>query len=138
MSDSNVSVLKQHRQSLEKLKQVDSQKSGARDYKAYGIDPPRNRTPLICVEYPDGTKGLFAKHYLVEVICTSSQYLSLVFTTGIVTLEGENLDTILLEKIQEEEVRSLHTFDSKKHDKPADDEPIIRKITRRSVKEKVG
>ena len=81
-------------------------------------------------------KGLMAKHYLVEVICSSSQNLSIVFTTAVLKLMGENLDTILLEKLQEEEVRSLHIFDPSKHDRPADDEPVITKIIRTKIQAK--
>lgn len=125
MSDSKVSILDQYRHKPEKIQGAD-----LRDYKAYGTDPPRNRTPMIAIEYSDGTKGLMAKHYLVEVICSSSQYLSLVFTTGIITLVGENLDSTLFEKLQEEEIRSLHAFNAEKHNRPPDDEPIITKIKR--------
>ena len=125
MSDSKISILDQYRQQSNKVPLAD-----LRDYKAYGADPPRNRTPMIAIEYSDGTKGLMAKHYLVEVICTSSQYLSLVFTTGIIALVGENLDGAMLEKLQEEEIRSLHAFNSQKHNRPADDEPIITSLKR--------
>lgn len=129
MSDSNVSILDQYRAKPEKEDSGDSS-----EYKAYGIDAPRNRTPMIRIEYPEGTRGLMAKHYLVEVICTSSQYLSLIFTTGIVTLEGENLDSVLLEKLQEEEIRSLHCFNPKRHKPPPVSEPIITKIRRTGIK----
>ena len=83
MSDSNVSILDKYRQTKpEKQSQTDS-----KEYKAYGIDPPRNRTPMIRIDYADGTRELMSKHYRGEWSCTSSQYLSLVVATGSIPLQ---------------------------------------------------
>ena len=83
------------------------------------------------------------KSFLTEVLLTSHQHVSLIYANCIITLEGQHLDQ-LLDLFQDEKILSLHCFNPKLHDKPADGEILITKIERRSSgevlvkKEKAG
>jgi hypothetical protein len=101
-----------------------------RAYKAYGVDAPQRRPTLIAIHYGNGSIGLMQKSFMTEVLLTSHQHVSLIFTSCIITLEGEHLDQ-LLELLQDEKILSLHCFNLKVHDKPAEGEILITKIERR-------
>ena len=51
----------------------------------------------------------------------------LIFTTVVFLMEGENLDP-LVELLNDEEVKSLHRFNPKLHEAPAEGETILTSI----------
>ncbi len=130
MSDSAssiVSFLGQQR----KAEQSQPDASG-RVYRAYGIDAPQKRPALMSIYYGDGRIGLMQKSFLTEILLTSHQHLSLIFTGCIITLEGQHLER-LIDLLQDEKVLSLHCFNPKQHDRPPEGEIIILKIDRRAA-----
>ena len=70
--------------------------------------------------------------YLIEVVSTSHQWLTLVFSSTIVTLKGRHLDQ-LIEAIQDEQVRALVCFRPGIHPEPARGEPCILEIEEKSL-----
>lgn len=144
MSDSQsnkVSILEQYKKA--KTPETPPAPESGRTYKAYGVDAPQRRPTLVAFHYGDGRIGLMQKSFLTEVLLTSHQHVSLIYTNCIITLEGQNLDQ-LLDLFQDEKILSLHCFNPKLYDKPADGEILITKIERRSSgevlmkKEKAG
>jgi len=105
-----------------------------RAYKAYGVDAPQKRPTLIAIHYGNGPISLMQKSYMTEVLLTSHQHISLIFTSCVITLEGQHLEQ-LLELLQDEKILSLHCFNPKLHDKPQEGEILITKIERRNLGE---
>jgi len=99
------------------------------DYTAFDLDAPRSRVSRLRVNFSDGSSSLFNYAYLVEVLTTSHQFVSLIFTSTVVTLQGRNLSG-LLDVIQEERVLCLNPFDEKRFARPEQDAPIIESIVR--------
>ena len=134
MSDSQsskVSILEQYKKAKTPETLPAPEPESGRAYKAYGVDAPQRRSTLVAFHYGDGRIGLMQKSFLTEVLLTSHQHVSLIYTNCIITLEGQNLDQ-LLELFQDEKILSLHCFNPKIHDKPAEGEILITKIERRS------
>ena len=145
MSDNQssvVSILDQYKLKAKTAEPLPTPES-SRDYKAYGVDAPQRRPTLVALHYGDGRIGLMQKSFLTEVLLTSHQHVSLIYANCIITLEGQHLDQ-LLDLFKDEKILSLHCFNPKLHDKPADGEILITKIERRSSgevlvkKEKAG
>ncbi len=103
-------------------------------YQAYDAEAPRTKVTRLLLHYPDGTLGLMAYAYLIEAISTSHEFLSLVFTNCIITLEGRNL-TKLLNLLQEERILEMYCFDPRQHEVPDADEALIIDMERRSLQE---
>lgn len=127
-----VSILDQYRSKAKIAAEAVPSLTGGREYKAYGIQPPRTRSTDLRINYGDGRIGLMSKSYRTEALLTSHQHLSLIFNDCIITLEGRHLDQ-LIELIQDDELRSLHCFNPKIHDAPTDDEILITRIDRRTT-----
>jgi len=100
-------------------------------YKAYGVSSAKKRggeTRLrIC--YENGTISMPAYTYLVDVVCTSHQYISLIFSRFIVELQGRNL-TVLLDLLQDEQLRYVQCYRADFFAEPSEDETVITSITR--------
>lgn len=133
MSDSATSIVSFFEQQ-KKAKVHEQGGVSGRTYRAYGIDAPQKRPALMSIYYGDGRIGLMQKSFLTEVLLTSHQHLSLIFTGCIITLEGQHLEQ-LIELLQDEKVLSLHCFNPKLHDSPPEGEIIILKIDRRAANE---
>lgn len=114
---------------------VPTQPATGRDYEAAVNDPTNRRMPArLRLTYGDGTIALMSYAYLVEVLCTSHQALSLIYTNVAITLEGRNL-TQLIEPLQEEKLRALTCFNARRHDEPPADKPVITAITRQRLQD---
>lgn len=101
------------------------------DYTAFHLDAPRNRATRLRVNFPGGASSLFSYAYLVEVLTTSHQYVSLIFTNCIITLQGRNLSG-LLDVLQEERVLTLEWFNAERFEPPEEGAPIILGVERES------
>ena len=108
--------------------------SGKQPYHACGVDAPRRRLTRLMIYYHDGVVALMSYAYLIEVISTSHQYLSLIFTNCIITIEGRNL-TKVMDDLQDERVVYLQCFHGERFEKPEEGEPLITSIERRGVHE---
>lgn len=102
------------------------------DYAAFGLDVPRARVSRLRVNFSDGSASLFNYAYLTEVLTTSPQFVSLIFTSVIITVQGRNLSG-LLDDLQEERVLSLTPFDAKRFNPPDAEKPYITRIERDSI-----
>lgn len=101
-------------------------------YRAVIIDRTGPQTRLR-LHYANGMKvRMLSYAYLMEVVVTSHQWLSLVFTTSVITLKGRNLDG-LLEQLQDEKVRALVCFHPGRYPQPASNEPCILAIEDHSL-----
>lgn len=103
-------------------------------YKAAFLYKARSR-PRLRLHYADGLKmKVLSYAHLIEVVATSHQWLTLVFSSTIVTLKGRNLHT-LVEPLQDERVRALVCYRPGMHPAPASNEPCILEIQERSIHE---
>ena len=75
--------------------------------------------------------------YLIEIVSTSHQWLTLVFYSTIITLKGRHLDK-LIESIQDEQVRALVCYRPGIHPEPAKGEPCILEIEETSLNQLVS
>lgn len=106
-------------------------------YKAAFIFKSKNRQRLR-VHYANGLRvKVLSYAYLIEVVSTSHQWLTLIFSSTIVTLKGRHLDQ-LIESIQDEQVRALVCFRPGIHPEPARGEPCILEIEERSLNQLVS
>lgn len=134
MADSEtkvVSILEQYKAKAKTPEASQTDTTPSRAYKAYGVDAPQRRPTLVAIHYGDGRIGLMQKSFLTEVLLTSHQHVSLIYTNSVITLEGQNLH-LLLDLFQDEKILSLHCFNAKLHDKPTEEEILITRIERRN------
>lgn len=99
-----------------------------RTYRAHTMESRRS-VPRMRLHYQDGTVAVLAYAYLVEAFCSSHQFLSLIFTHCVLTLEGRHLDQ-LIGPLQDEKIRALHSFHAGHYDDPAENVPVITRIVR--------
>ncbi len=103
-------------------------------YKAAFVFKSKQRQRLR-LHYGDGVKiKVLSYAYLIEIVSTSHQWLTLVFSSTIVTLKGRNLHT-LIELIQDERVRALVCFRPGIHPEPASNEPCILDVQEHGIHE---
>lgn len=133
-SDNVVAILDQYRAKPKPSESTAPHSPSKRAYRAYGVDAPQRRPTLVAIHYGDGQIGLMQKSFMTEALLTSHQHLSLIYTNCVITLEGQNLH-LLLELLQDEKILSLHCFNPKLYDKPAEGEILITRIERRSSSE---
>ena len=130
MSDDNPTIVGKYTRRLEVVAGIEH-KADPKAYHAYGIDIKNNKTPRIRIEYNNADRMIDSptKSYLTEVRYSSGRYLALIFTGSAFLLEGEHLDE-LSQHLDADQIKSLHVFNPKLHDKPAEGEPIITRIRR--------
>lgn len=134
MSDNQsnvVKIIEQYKPKPQATEPAGPQPAPSRAYKAYGVDAPQRRPTLIAIHYGNGQISLVQKSFMSEALFTSHQHISLIYANCIITLEGQHLDQ-LVDLLQDEKILSLHCFNPKLHDKPAEGEILITKIERRS------
>lgn len=100
-------------------------------YKAYGTSAAakRNGEKRLRICFADGTVSMPSYTYLVDVVYTSHQFISLIFSRFVIELQGRNL-TALLDQIQDEKLRYIQCFRADVFAEPLDDAPVIISITR--------
>lgn len=108
--------------------------AGKKPYKAAEVDKSRTGQTRIRLNYKNGERHVMAYHYLAEVIETSHQIVSLIFTSCIITLKGRHLDE-LTEEFQDEKVRALTCFHAGQHQEPEEGEACILDMVRQNFKE---
>jgi hypothetical protein len=142
MSDNKTSIFDQYTASkamtaADVAAEESAGESGADDratYHAFGVSKIHERQTRLRIHYQDGTVAVMSYAYLMEVLCTSQQYLSLIYTSTILTLEGRHLEA-LIEPLQDEKIRSLHCFHAKYFADPAEDAPVITRIERQGAQD---
>ena len=119
----------------------ESKEDGAQDYKAFGLDKSRERQTRLMVRYKDGMLEVIAYAHLTNALCTSSQYISLIFSNCVITLEGKNLlapvieGANVMELLQDEKIRYIQCWSGAAFSEPSDNEPVINDIRRLSLAE---
>ncbi len=89
--------------------------------------------PRLRLHYANGVKvKVLSYAYLIEVVATSHQWLTLVFSSTVVTLKGRHLD-VLVEPLQDERIRALVCYRPGVHPEPASGEPCILEIQERGI-----
>lgn len=112
-----------------------------RDYKAFGLDKSRDRQTRLMVHYKNGVIEVITYSHLTNVLCTSSQYISLICSNCVLTLEGRNLlapvveGINVMELLQDEKIRYIRCFNGAELPEPPDNEPVINNIQRLSLAE---
>ena len=99
--------------------------TASRKYIAW--DSPRDREIRLNIRERTGQCYTlpYATIILVQYIRPS---LFLIMTSNyVITITGRNLDP-LEELLQDEKVRSIQQFDERRHDRPADTDPVIQSI----------
>jgi len=138
-----VNILEQYRVRAKPAGLPASDAPTGRVYRAYGVDAPQKRPTLIAIHYDSERETLVQKSNISRMVFTGHQHLSMIFADCVITLQGRHLKR-LAELFQDEKILSLHCFDPKIHDMPADDEIIITSIEERALggwqmkKEKTG
>lgn len=126
-ADNVVNILDQYRAKPKPADAHTPDGASKRAYRAYGVDAPQKRPTLISIHYGGECKTLIQKSFLTRMEFTGHQHLAMIFSDCIITLEGRHLDQLEL-LFQDEKILSLHCFDAKIHDKPAEEEILITSI----------
>lgn len=108
-----------------------------REYQAYRTRSTARPETRLLVYFENGYTALFSYAYLMRVLCTSHQFVSLIYSDGALTLRGRNLYS-LLARLQDDRVRSLHCFIAGFHHEIAPDQPVIQAIKWESLHEAMG
>ena len=114
---------------------------GKQDYKAFGLDKSRDRQVRLMVHYNNGMMEVISYSHLTNALCTSSQYISLICSNCVITLEGSNLlapvmeGVNVMELLQDEKIRTIRCFNGTVFSELPDNEPVINDIQRLSLVE---
>jgi len=104
-----------------------------RAYQALRPEPQNRRTPArLRIVYGDGVVSLMSYTFLSEVLCTSPQFVSLIYSHCIITLEGRNL-LALVDLLQEDKARTITCFNGRWHDEPEAGAAVITRISRQAI-----
>lgn len=104
-----------------------------RAYQALRPEPQNRRTPArLRIVYGDGVVSLMSYTFLSEVLCTSPQFISLIYSHCIITLEGRNL-LELVDLLQEDKARTITCFNGRRHDEPEAGAAVITRIARQAI-----
>ena len=107
--------------------------SDPQQYQAWGVDD--NPQSMLRFHQPDGqTISALSYAYLQELITTSHQHLSLIYTNCVMHLSGRNLAG-LVQLLQDSRVRSVQAFAPGRYNEPSPDQPIITEISRQSIRD---
>ena len=104
---------------------------GRQPYVAFELGVQGRRERRLMLFFQDGQISILSYAYLMEVLCTSQQYISLIYTNCVITLRGKGL-TAFLGMLQDEKIRSLQCYHPEVHQPPAEDVPIILSMKRES------
>lgn len=96
-------------------------------YQAVEIEESNQRVLRLRIHFSDGGIDLKSYGQLLGVYSVAPNYLDLIFTSGTIDMEGDNLRA-LLDDFQEERVRTVHPFDPARHKEPTKGAPVIRSI----------
>lgn len=95
----------------------------------------RRKPARLRLHYADGTIGLMSYAFLVEVLCTSHQHLTLVYTNAIIHMTGARLD-LLLEDLALDRASALTCHNPRLgHAPPTPGEPLIKTMQRLDPKD---
>ncbi len=108
--------------------------AGKKPYKAAEVDKSRTGQTRIRINFKNGERHVLAYHYLIEVIETSHQMMSLIFSSCIITLKGRHLEG-LTEELQDEKVRTLTCFHAGHYQEPEAGEACIVDLVRQNFQE---
>lgn len=122
---------------LERYTQQRTRTPADNTYRAYGPQPAQGQQTKLKICHRDGTMALLSYGYLMEVICTSHQFLSLIYTNCVITLEGRHL-TDLVEYLQDDKIRWIQCFNQAQFDEVTEEIPVVTAITRQSMQEFIG
>lgn len=101
------------------------------DYEAVEMGQGHTRFEMIL---KDQTSILVSYGYVTKVIVTSDQYLSIITTDTVFTLEGMHLGT-LRKKLRSDKIEVIHTWRPDLYAPPEDNEPVVTDIIIESHKE---
>lgn len=101
-------------------------------YRAYGPETAHQRETKLQIRLANGMVTLLPYSYLVEVLCTSHQYLSLIYTHCVITLEGRHLNK-LIELFQDDKIRWIQCFHPEQFSEVSKDQIAITKIERQKA-----
>lgn len=96
-------------------------------YKAFGVSATQDRQLRIDIRDWKGNSWFYSYSYIIRIQCTGDQFISLVSTDSIVTLEGENLSS-LKRYFQNELIVYVQEFNSQRWPAPDAGDPVISKI----------
>ena len=102
---------------------------GRQPYTAFELGHQARREKRLMLMFQDGQMSLLSYAYLMEVLCTSHQYVSLIYTNCAITLKGKGL-TALLTLLQDEKIRLLQCYHPEVHAPPAENIPVIESMKR--------
>lgn len=97
---------------------------GREPYRAFEMGVQGRSEKRLMLMFENGQISVMSYSYLMEVLCTSHQYLSLIYTNCVITLKGRGL-TALLTLLQDEKIRLLQCYHPEVHGGLAENEPVI-------------
>lgn len=96
-------------------------------YQAALIDKSDNRVLRMQINFSDGGIDLCSYNQLADIYSAVPNYLSLIFRSGVIYIEGENIRD-LLNDLREERVYLIQPFDPAKHKTPEKNSVVIHRI----------
>ena len=99
-------------------------------YQAFGLAQEGREEDGLTFYHEDGVITAMFYVHMTGMICTSHQFLSLVYTDCVYTLEGRNLH-MLIPLLKRRKIDFLHCYSPRDFVEPAN-EPVVRRIRRES------
>lgn len=135
MSD-NVIPIYEHLRN-QRAKSIDEQPVREKEpYQAAEVEKRDRRVLRLLINFSDGGVDLCSYGKLANIYSVSPNYINLIFSSGVVYLEGDNL-RLLLPDFQEERIHTIQSFDFDRHKTPEPGTPVIRKIDWKSPEQVV-
>lgn len=105
-------------------------------YAAFQLSKSGDRQARLKIIYPNGMVGIYAYTYITEVISTSHQHLSIIYTHCVINLRGRHL-TLLMDLILDEKIRVLRPYREREGGGLDEGQPVIHDIVRESYDDAV-
>lgn len=128
MSDNVINIFDRINSPKKAIDTADGQTSKEKEtYKAVELEKRDRRVLRLQINFSDGGIDLCSYAQLADIYSASSNYISLIFTSGIVYMEGENLRA-LLPDFQQERILTIQPFDPNQHKTPEKGMAVIHRI----------
>lgn len=131
MSDNVSSIFEKYAKPVAKLQK--SGGGGQETYRPFDLEPNGVPAHRLRVDYNNGDVNMFLYGNMMSVYASDGG-ISLIFNSGVVDMEGDNVYG-LLDDLHSERIRTLRTYNPQKHVLDEKNSIIIRRMTFKTADE---
>lgn len=134
MSDNVSSIFERYGKPVSRLQKPEG--NGQEIYRPFDLEPNGVPAHRLRVDYSNGDVNMFLYGNMISVYASQGG-ISLIFSSGVVDIEGDQVYG-LLDELHSERIRTLRAYDPKKHMLDNNSTIVIRQMTFQDVDEVLG